>query len=46
MFGHRDDTPRTMSKDEQFNYVEPAVIRADEIDWNYTLGAFDSPALG
>lgn len=36
IFGDRDDTRRSASEDEQFNYVEPPVITAEEIDWTNT----------
>ncbi len=35
IFGDRDDT-RSDSDDEEFNYVEPPVVDASEIDWKNT----------
>jgi hypothetical protein len=35
IFGDRDDI-RSSSDDEEFNYVEPPVIDASEIDWKNT----------
>jgi len=36
IFGDRDDTIRSKSDEEDFNYVEPPVIDATEIDWKTT----------
>ena len=36
IFGDRDDTHRSTSEDEEFNYVEPPVVAAEEIDWKNT----------
>jgi hypothetical protein len=36
IFGDRDSNIRSASDDEEFNYVEPPVIAAEEIDWTNT----------
>ncbi|MHB0959289.1 MAG: ASCH domain-containing protein [Pirellulaceae bacterium] len=36
IFGDRDDTHQSDSDDDEFNYVEPPVIDASEIDWKNT----------
>lgn len=36
IFGDGDGTHRSSSEEEEFNYVEPPVITAEEIDWTNT----------